>query len=78
MAKSVWITAAVTGGIHTPSMSPYLPVTPRQIIAVMGGGIIPEQDFQALYDAGIKAIFTPGAPLESIVGWINENIKPKS
>ncbi|MCJ7595005.1 MAG: 3-keto-5-aminohexanoate cleavage protein, partial [Desulfobacterales bacterium] len=25
------ITAAITGGIHTPSMSPYLPVTPRQI-----------------------------------------------
>jgi len=32
MAKKVWITAAVTGGIHTPSMSPYLPVTPQQII----------------------------------------------
>lgn len=26
------ITAAVTGSIHTPTMSPYLPVTPRQII----------------------------------------------
>jgi uncharacterized protein (DUF849 family) len=31
MAKSVIITCAVTGGIHTPSMSPYLPVTPAQI-----------------------------------------------
>jgi len=26
------ITAALTGAIHTPSMSPYLPVTPKQII----------------------------------------------
>jgi uncharacterized protein (DUF849 family) len=25
-------TAALTGAIHTPSMSPYLPVTPRQLI----------------------------------------------
>lgn len=25
------ITAAITGGIHTPTMSPYLPVTPKQI-----------------------------------------------
>lgn len=25
------ITAAVTGSIHTPTMSPYLPITPRQI-----------------------------------------------
>jgi len=26
------ITAAITGGIHTPSMSPYLPITPQQIV----------------------------------------------
>jgi len=31
MAKSVIITCAVTGGIHTPTMSPYLPITPDQI-----------------------------------------------
>jgi methylmalonyl-CoA mutase, C-terminal domain len=44
-------------------------------ITVIGGGIIPEQDFQALYDSGIKAIFTPGASLDSIVEWIKANIK---
>ena len=33
MAKSVIITCAVTGGIHTPSMSPHLPITPQQIAA---------------------------------------------
>jgi uncharacterized protein (DUF849 family) len=32
MAKKTIITAAITGGIHTPSMSPYLPITPQQII----------------------------------------------
>jgi len=30
-AKAI-ITAAVTGSIHTPAMSPHLPITPRQII----------------------------------------------
>ena len=30
-ARKVIITCAVTGGIHTPSMSPYLPVTAEQI-----------------------------------------------
>jgi uncharacterized protein (DUF849 family) len=30
-ANKVIITCAVTGSIHTPSMSPYLPVTPEQI-----------------------------------------------
>ena len=29
--RPVIITCAVTGSIHTPSMSPYLPVTPREI-----------------------------------------------
>ncbi len=47
-------------------------------IVVIGGGIIPEQDFPTLYEAGIKGIFTPGASLDSIVDWINENIKPKA
>ncbi len=31
MPKSVIITCAVTGGIHTPTMSPYLPITPDEI-----------------------------------------------
>lgn len=29
----VIITCAVTGSVHTPSMSPYLPITPDQIVA---------------------------------------------
>jgi len=29
--NKVIVTAAITGSIHTPSMSPYLPVTPEQI-----------------------------------------------
>ena len=31
MPKSVIITCAPTGGIHTPTMSPHLPITPDQI-----------------------------------------------
>jgi uncharacterized protein (DUF849 family) len=31
MARKVIITCAVTGAIHTPSMSPHLPVTPEEI-----------------------------------------------
>ena len=47
-------------------------------ITVIGGGIIPEQDFQGLYDAGLKALFTPGAKLDYIVEWINTNISPRA
>ena len=32
-AKKVIITCAVTGSIHTPSMSPHLPITPAEIAA---------------------------------------------
>jgi len=32
MSKKTIITAAVTGAVHIPSMSEYLPITPEQII----------------------------------------------
>lgn len=42
MARKVIISCAVTGSIHTPSMSPYLPITPQEIakeaIAAAQGG----------------------------------------
>ena len=31
--RSVIITCAITGSLHTPSMSPHLPITPDQIVA---------------------------------------------
>lgn len=33
MSRKVIVTCAVTGSIHTPSMSPHLPITPAQIAA---------------------------------------------
>lgn len=32
ISKKTIVTAAITGSIHTPTMSPHLPVTPQQII----------------------------------------------
>lgn len=46
-------------------------------ITVIGGGIIPEQDFPMLYEAGIQAIFTPGASLDAIVDWIRTHIQTR-
>ncbi|HLZ19092.1 MAG TPA: cobalamin B12-binding domain-containing protein [Smithellaceae bacterium] len=46
-------------------------------IMVIGGGIIPEQDFDMLHKAGVQAIFTPGATLDSIVEWIREHVKAR-
>ena len=36
-------------------------------IPVLGGGIIPEEDIEPLTTAGIRAIFTPGTPVETII-----------
>ena len=41
-------------------------------IVVFGGGIIPEDDITELKKLGVAEIFTPGAPLQSIVDWINK------
>lgn len=37
MPRKVIITCAVTGAIHTPTMSPYLPITPEEIAAAALG-----------------------------------------
>jgi methylmalonyl-CoA mutase, C-terminal domain len=43
-------------------------------ILVFGGGIIPDADIPSLEEAGIQAIFTPGAPTTDIVNWVNDNV----
>jgi methylmalonyl-CoA mutase C-terminal domain/subunit len=40
-------------------------------IAVLGGGIIPENDAKKLLAAGVRAVFGSGAPLSEIVTCIN-------
>ena len=44
-------------------------------VLVLGGGIIPEEDFPMLKAAGIADIFTPGATTGDIIKFIKENIK---
>ena len=41
-------------------------------IVVFGGGIVPDEDITALKKAGVAEIFTPGTPLEEIVGWLRK------
>jgi methylmalonyl-CoA mutase C-terminal domain/subunit len=42
----------------------------RADVLVMVGGIIPEADIPVLKERGVAAVFTPGAPLESIGSWL--------
>lgn len=43
-------------------------------VVVIVGGIIPEADIQPLRDAGVAAVFTPGASLPSIGQWLEETL----
>jgi methylmalonyl-CoA mutase C-terminal domain/subunit len=46
-------------------------------IVVCGGGIIPDDDIPKLKKQGIREVFTPGTPLDDIVKWVKENVKPR-
>jgi methylmalonyl-CoA mutase, C-terminal domain len=61
-----------------PAVAKLLKEKGAEDVVVVGGGIIPDQDFQLLYDAGLKAIFTPGATLDSIVDWFKQNVQPRA
>jgi methylmalonyl-CoA mutase C-terminal domain/subunit len=39
-------------------------------VLVFGGGIVPDADITALEDQGVAAVFTPGAPIDEISGWL--------
>ena len=43
-------------------------------IVVFGGGVIPSEDIQGLEQAGIKAVFTPGAAIKDIVTFIKQAV----
>jgi methylmalonyl-CoA mutase C-terminal domain/subunit len=43
-------------------------------VVVFGGGIIPDEDIPALREAGVAAVFTPGAPLDEITGWLERTL----
>jgi methylmalonyl-CoA mutase, C-terminal domain len=47
-------------------------------VVIFGGGIIPEGDLERLRSAGVQGVFTPGTTLETIIGWVKENIVPKA
>ncbi len=43
-------------------------------VLVIVGGIIPEGDIPTLKELGVAEVFTPGAPLPTIVNWLAETL----
>ena len=44
-------------------------------IALFGGGIIPQDDIQALKAIGVKELFTPGTSTQDIIRFVRDNIR---
>jgi methylmalonyl-CoA mutase C-terminal domain/subunit len=47
-------------------------------VVIFGGGIIPEADMQKLKEKGVAGVFTPGTTLETIIGWVRQNVLPRA
>ena len=39
-------------------------------VLVFGGGIIPDADIPKLKEMGVAELFTPGAPMQTIIDWL--------
>ncbi len=64
---------SILSGAHNyvfPKILSLLKERGAEDIAVIGGGIIPDDDIENLLKLGIKKIFTPGTPLTEIVDFL--------
>ncbi|UIJ45000.1 methylmalonyl-CoA mutase [Sphingomonas cannabina] len=65
-----------------PELIGHLKDAGRADIKVVAGGVIPQQDYQALRDAGVQAIFGPGTNLiaaaEEVLRLLGHNWAPES
>ncbi|HEY7585111.1 MAG TPA: cobalamin B12-binding domain-containing protein [Candidatus Deferrimicrobiaceae bacterium] len=46
-------------------------------VVVFGGGIIPDDDIPKLKKKGVDRVFTPGTPLQEIVDYVRERVRPR-
>jgi methylmalonyl-CoA mutase C-terminal domain/subunit len=46
-------------------------------VLVVIGGIIPDVDIPGLKEAGVQGIFLPGTPMQDIINFIAEHVRPR-
>jgi methylmalonyl-CoA mutase len=72
--------SSLAGGHKTlvPQMIEQLKAQGLEDVVVVAGGVIPQQDYQALYDAGVHAIFGPGTNIPDAASQILQLIPGKN
>ncbi len=71
---------SILSGAHNaivPRVMELLKQNKMDDVLVLVGGIIPDQDIEGLKKAGVAGIFQPGTPMDDIVKFIRENVKPR-
>ncbi len=66
---------SILSGAHMtlfPLILEQLKAQQAEDIVFFGGGTIPPEDAEALRERGVQAVFTPGAPLQEIVDFVND------
>lgn len=74
------VSLSILSGAHNhlfPKVIQLLAEKGADDIQVFGGGIVPDEDVETLKKAGVLEVFTPGASIEQIIGWVRENIRSR-
>ncbi|MCB1214771.1 MAG: cobalamin B12-binding domain-containing protein [Deltaproteobacteria bacterium] len=72
---------SILSGAHNyvfPEVLKLLKENGMEEVVLFGGGIVPDDDIQALKKQGVAQIFTPGTPLSETVSWVEKNVKAKT
>jgi methylmalonyl-CoA mutase C-terminal domain/subunit len=67
-------------GVHNyffPRVNELLKEKGLNDVLLVGGGIIPEEDYAFLKTSGMAAIFGPGTPTKEIVNFIQSNVRQR-
>jgi methylmalonyl-CoA mutase C-terminal domain/subunit len=70
---------SILSGAHNaivPRVMDLLKQNKMDDVLVLVGGIIPDQDIEGLKKIGVAGIFQPGTPMDDIVKFIREHVKP--
>jgi methylmalonyl-CoA mutase, C-terminal domain len=70
---------SILSGAHNaivPRVMDLLKKNKMDDVLVLVGGIIPDQDMDGLKKIGVAGIFQPGTPMDDIVKFIRQNVKP--
>jgi methylmalonyl-CoA mutase C-terminal domain/subunit len=71
---------SILSGAHMhicPRVVELLEARGLQDVILVVGGIIPDVDIPRLKDMGITGIFLPGTPMQRIVDFIRDNVRPR-